>query len=171
MDTTYTSIDEGKEIIQRIYRSSADGSPPKLRRGKITREYREHCMRLIALELGAPYPRSLKLIAADLGISTVLIRKWRKTQKFLDVCEEVQEYLFQKYEILINGKLIEKALEGSKWHMDTYYNIRGRLKQRVVLEHTGPRTSEAVDQELKEIAEKSPELRKEISELMDVGAE
>lgn len=167
--STFTSIDEGREIIQRIYRSTADGTPVKLRAGKITREYREHAMRLFALELGAPYPRPLKLIAADLGVSTLLLRKWRKSEQFMDICDEVQDYLFRKYEILIMGKVIEKALEGNKWFVDTFLTMRGRMKQQIEVTHKNgvPMTKEAVDAELKELSEKSPELRSSLAALVE----
>ena len=90
----------------------------------------EYLMLQIARLNMDPKLPSATRICRELGISKQLYDKLRDKPLYVSLCEQLLKPIRDKYEGQIQAVLINRALKGSKWHMDTYYNLQDRLSAK-----------------------------------------
>lgn len=97
----------------------------KERCGTLISERTEFLYHKLAKLLGSPKCYTSRQICKVLGIDRRTLNNWRQDPTFIKIKNSYLKAIRDEYEIEIQAKVIQKALQGSKYHIDTFYQLQG----------------------------------------------
>ena len=97
---------------------------------KFSLEQKEHRMYLLALSVGAPFRRDLSYICREQNLTMQAARYLMNHSRWIVIAEKVMRDVRRKYLVQINGKAVELALLGSKYHMEAVFNMENILTKK-----------------------------------------
>lgn len=131
---------------------------------KYTPEQIEMMMYQMATYECSPNAPSARQVAMKMGIAYDTYIAWKSDPRYIAIMQKLLNSVRDKWEGRIQGVVIKKALTGSKYHIDTYYNLQGRFTKKVEVVH-----KESIPTDAKEIQEEINRLTAEISDLETVS--
>lgn len=140
------------------------GVQENLNRGRYTPEQVEMLMlRMATYECSPTLPKP-RHVAAKLGITYATYNVWKSDARYIAIMQKLLGAVRDKWEGRVQAKVIEKALEGNKYMVDTFYNLQQRFIKKVEVKHT-----ETISSDPKEIQEEINKITAEISDMETIG--
>ena len=131
---------------------------------KLSLEQKEHRMYLLALAVGAPFRRDFSYICREQNLTMQAARYLMNHARWIVIAERVMRDVRRKYLVQINGKAVELALLGSKYHTEMILNMENILTKKselTVKRGDAPQTEEDADKEIARLMEECGELKPE----------
>lgn len=132
----------------------------RLQSGFISSERKEFLFHKMARLQGDPKCYSTGEICSKLGIDRQTYYIWKQDPRYLRIVDGMLKSLRDEYEAQIQAKVIQKALAGSKYHTDTYFQLQGRFVTKV--EHS---KKSDIPTDISEIQKEIDQLTNETSDL------
>lgn len=94
-------------------------------------EYREHMAYRVIYALYQPFPPKKAKLANKLGISLITLQRLIRSPEYERAKNELRRELRRKWGADIDMVVIKKALQGSKYHADLFYQLEGELIKKL----------------------------------------